>query len=64
MTDARTPRGRAARPPESDAARQTETLHGRLDAIAELHSAQVVGVCTACLLPWPCPTYALARPST
>lgn len=58
MSDPRRP----APPVASDAARQTDTLHARLDAIAELHSAQVVGTCTACLMPWPCPTYELARP--
>jgi hypothetical protein len=53
-------RRRPAVPVRSDAARQTETLHDRLDAIAELHRAGVTGFCPACLLDGPCPTYRLA----
>lgn len=53
-------RPQPARPVESDAARQAETLHGRLDAIAALHTPAIPGYCSACLLEHPCRTYQLA----
>lgn len=53
-------RARPARPVEPDTGRQAETLHGRLDAIARLHSPGPSGWCPECLLEHPCRTYRLA----
>lgn len=53
------PRQRPGRADQQQA--ELDTLRGRLAGIAELHQDRgSMGLCSTCLLPWPCETGVLA----